>query len=132
MAKYLYFEDDAMSRQVMQRMIAVMDHDSAITIYSDSADFDARIDAENPTPIMVFLDVQMGPLDGFEMLARLHEHPAYAGVPIIAMTASVTVNEIDMLREAGFDGLIAKPIRKRIFAELVTRILRGESIWYVP
>lgn len=129
---YLYFEDDPMSRQVMQRMIDALDPDGSITIYSDSEDFVARCRAMDPVPSIVFLDVQIRPLDGFQMLDLLRAERAYDNVPIIAMTASVTVSEIESLKEAGFDGLIAKPVRKRLFAELVGRILDGEAIWYVP
>jgi len=48
------------------------------------------------------------------------------------MTASVTVSDIEDLKKAGFDGLIAKPVRKKVFPELLDRILSGDAVWYVP
>jgi hypothetical protein len=41
-------------------------------------------------------------------------------------------HDIEQLREAGFSGLIGKPILKEIFPELVEKLLAGESVWYVP
>lgn len=127
---FLYVEDDTMSRQVMDRMITSLS--STITIFEDSAQFVERINALETIPDAVFLDVQIGPLSGFEMLKVLREDARFDPVPIIAMTASVTVSEINELKDAGFDGLIAKPVRKRIFPELLERVLAGEAVWYVP
>lgn len=127
---FLYVEDDTMSRLVMEKMITGLS--SRVTIYEDSSQFTERIDALEAIPDAVFLDVQIGPLNGFEMLKILRENSRFDAVPIIAMTASVTVSEINELKEAGFDGLIAKPVRKRIFPELLDRVLAGESVWYVP
>ena len=127
---FLYVEDDNMSRQVMDRMITTLS--STITIFEDSAQVTERISALETIPDAVFLDVQIGPLNGFEMLKILRDNKRFDDVPIIAMTASVTVSEINELKEAGFDGLIAKPVRKRMFPELLERVLAGEAVWYVP
>jgi CheY-like chemotaxis protein len=132
MPTYLYVEDDPLSRQIMTRMIGNLADAAEVVVFEDSVDFDARTRALDPTPEIVFLDVQIGPLDGFAMLDVLRANPDFDAVPIIAMTASVTVSEIEALRGAGFDGLIAKPVRKRIFPELVARIRGGDSVWFVP
>ncbi|GAB4344244.1 MAG: hypothetical protein Kow00117_22490 [Phototrophicales bacterium] len=130
---FLYVEDDKMSREVMGRMLQGLASDpDRVTIWEDSNDFLDKVRKIQPVPDVVFLDVQIGPIDGFEMLKLLKQEPAYAKTPVIAMTASVTVSEIEQLRTAGFDGLIAKPVRKRIFPELVQKILDGEDVWYVP
>jgi two-component system, chemotaxis family, chemotaxis protein CheY len=129
---FLYVEDDAMSRMVMNKMITRLDGSPSVTIYEDSRNFVERVRSIQPIPDAIFLDVQIGPVDGFGMLKLLRDEPTFDNVPIIAMTASVTVSEIEALREAGFDGLIAKPVRKRLFPELLERILDGEAVWYVP
>ena len=40
-------------------------------------------------------------------------------------------SEVKQLQDAGFDGLIGKPVMKRVFPELLQRILDGEPVWYV-
>lgn len=127
---FLYVEDDTMSRLVMGKLIESLS--STVTIYEDSTQFVERINALEHIPDVVFLDVQIAPLSGFEMLKVLREDSRFEQVPIIAMTASVTVSEINELKQAGFDGLIAKPVRKRLFPELLERVLAGEAVWYVP
>jgi len=129
---YLYVEDDAMSRMVMEKVLTKLEGEPTVIIYEDSRDFLERVAALDSVPDVIFLDIQIQPLDGFEMLALLRDDDRYNDVPVVAMTASVTVAEIEQLKKAGFDGLIAKPVRKRIFPDLLARLLDGESIWYVP
>ncbi|MFW5691196.1 MAG: response regulator [Chloroflexota bacterium] len=128
----LYVEDDPLSRQVMAMMLDSLPSRPAVTILADSHGFTPHVRSLDPLPDLVLLDVQVTPLDGFQMLAELRTMPAYDPVPIIAMTASVTTAEIEDLKAAGFNGLIAKPVRKRLFPELIARIMAGEKIWYVP
>jgi len=37
--------------------------------------------------------------------------------------------EVELLRTAGFDGVIGKPINHATFPDLLMRILKGEKIW---
>jgi CheY-like chemotaxis protein len=131
---FLYAEDDPMSRQVMHVMLTklTLDGGAEVTIFEDSSNFMERVKALPKVPDVIFLDVQITPHTGFEMLKMLRGDSAYDGKPIIAMTASVTVSDIEDLKKAGFDGLIAKPVRKKVFPELLERILSGDAVWYVP
>jgi CheY-like chemotaxis protein len=124
----LYVEDEPRSRKVMQMAISELARVELI-MFEDSADFPAR--AATLTPAIVFLDIQMQPYTGFEMLAALRQNPAYDRVPVIAMTASVMNEEIEQLRSAGFNGCIAKPIDIDTFPESVRMILNGEAVWRI-
>jgi CheY-like chemotaxis protein len=85
----------------------------------------------DPIPTLIFLDIHVRPIDGFGMLKELRQHPHFQDATIIALTASVMNDEIALLRQAGFNGLIAKPINQRIFAHSLDKILRGEPEWRV-
>ena len=74
---------------------------------------------------VVFLDLEMPGLDGFKVKDLLRE--SLGSTPIIACT--VHVSEMDVVREAGFDGFLGKPIDRVRFPELLIRILRGEHVW---
>jgi two-component system cell cycle response regulator DivK len=39
--------------------------------------------------------------------------------------------EVKVLREAGFDGVIAKPIDYDTFPNVLHRILNGEQVWHI-
>jgi len=74
------------------------------------------------------LDIHVKPITGFEMLKLLRED-GFTDTIIIALTASVMNEEITQLRNAGFDGVIAKPVSLESFPKLWERVLGGEQIW---
>lgn len=129
---FLYVEDDMASRQVVKVLITrVMKHEH-LHIFENSADFMTRIQTLNPKPTLIFLDIQMRPHDGYQVLSMLRQDPDFAHTTIIAMTANVMSSDVDQLKAAGFDGLIGKPIDNTIFPQLVSRIVSGEAIWFLP
>jgi CheY-like chemotaxis protein len=60
---------------------------------------------------VVLLDIHLPDLDGMEVARRIRRHPEArkAGVRIIALTASVTTDEVRRYREAGMDAVVGKP-----------------------
>src|SRR5581483_3487257 len=59
---------------------------------------------------MVFMDLQMPVLDGYEATKRLRASGRYPNVPIIAMTAHVMLEEQERCLALGMRGHIGKPI----------------------
>jgi two-component system cell cycle response regulator DivK len=102
-----------------------------VVILENSANFEEVIDSLQSVPDAVFLDIHMEPCDGFTMLQMLRERPQFEACPIIALTASVMNEEIEMLKSAGFDGGIAKPINQKLFPQLLANILRGDEVWSI-
>ncbi|MDQ7027530.1 MAG: response regulator [Anaerolineae bacterium] len=127
----LYFEDEPMSRMVMEMLLKRGLGFDDVTIFEDSADFQNRISNLATTPDIVFLDIHIEPYNGFDMLKMLREHPRFERSRIIALTASVMNEEIQMLQDAGFDGGIAKPINQVTFPQLLERILDGDVVWSI-
>jgi CheY-like chemotaxis protein len=80
---------------------------------------------------VVLLDIHMRPVDGFTILKALRAHERFAKTIVVAVTASVMNEEVALLKAAGFDGGIAKPIRPDLFPTLLNRLLQGEKIWYI-
>ena len=59
----------------------------------------------------ILLDIQLPDLDGMEVARRIRRHPdaCKAGVRIVALTASITTDEVGRYREAGVDTVVGKP-----------------------
>lgn len=134
MSKYpavLYVEDDALSRSVMEIMLTNALGLSKVIIFDDSSDFEAKLAHLPFRPDIIFLDIHMKPLDGFEMLNILRSHPEFSKQPIAALTASVMNEEVARLKEAGFSGVISKPIDLDTFPELMHQLLSGQQVWRV-
>ncbi|MBC6937060.1 MAG: response regulator [Chloroflexi bacterium] len=126
----LYVEDEARSRKVMQLIAAGMGI-SQLILFEDSSDFAARVQALDPQPDVIFLDIHVAPHNGFEMLAMLRQMPRFDTTPVVAVTASVMNEEIQQLGRAGFNGCLAKPIDMDSFPDTVARILTGEAVWRI-
>jgi two-component system, sensor histidine kinase len=126
----LYVEDEVRSRKVMRMMTAEMGL-SDVVIFEDSADFMDRVEALEPQPNVIFLDIHVPPYNGFEMLKMLRDSGRYERTPIVAMTASVMNEEIQQLIAVGFNGCLAKPIDIDTFPAIFDRIVNGEEIWSI-
>ncbi|GAB6112580.1 PAS domain S-box protein [Desulfomicrobium salsuginis] len=59
---------------------------------------------------LVFMDIQMPVMDGFEASRRIKADPRLAGLPIVAMTAHVLPEERQKIKDAGMDDQVFKPI----------------------
>lgn len=129
---FLYVEDDPPSRKVMEILLKTVMGYPTLFIMEDSHNFLDRVRALPTTPTIVLLDIQMGPIDGFEMLRLLRAEASFAQAKVIAMTANVMGHDIERLKLAGFNGLIGKPLVREVFPDLMGRILKDEPIWYVP
>lgn len=76
---------------------------------------------------VVFVDLEMPGLNGFDVLERLKADARFQNVPIVAYT--VHVSEINAAHQSGFDSFIGKPLDPDRFPEQLARILRGEPVW---
>lgn len=129
MVSFLYYEDDLLSRKVMQVLLTKKLGYTNVTIFENSADYLAKAQALSYTPDIILLDIHMQPHSGFEVLAGLRAVETFKTCKIVALTASVMSEEVDRLRIAGFDSVIGKPIDGNTFPDLLMRILKGENIW---
>jgi signal transduction histidine kinase/CheY-like chemotaxis protein len=71
---------------------------------------------------LILMDVHMPLLDGYETSRRIRSLPDIkkSSVPIIALTASVSINLKEKIREAGMDDYLSKPYNtKELLAKLI-------------
>lgn len=127
----VYFEDDELSREVMRACLTRGLGYHSVHIFEDSVDFEAKLAQLTSTPDVIFLDIHMEPIDGFAMLTLIRHYEACRATKVIALTASVMNEEVKVLKEAGFDGVVAKPIDYDTFPNVLHRILNGEQVWHI-
>jgi len=127
----LYVEDEPMSRRVMSLMLVNEMEFTNLVMFEDSTDFEERLLALDPAPELIMLDIHMQPHTGFEMLEMLREHEQFRELPIIALTASVMNEEVQKLKNAGFDGCISKPINMDEFPQMLKAVVQGQKLWRI-
>lgn len=85
---------------------------------ADTAEEGLRLAGEY-LPALILMDIGLPGISGFEALKRLRASSATAGIPVIAVTASVMTQDQQKITEAGFDGYQRKPLDIDEFLEAV-------------
>ncbi len=119
----LIIDDDAYSLHVMERLLD--QENISYTAVADPTCVEDLLKTLDTVDI-VFLDLEMPKLDGYEVLAMLKKH-LDAKVPIVACT--VHTAEINNTRRQGFFSFVAKPLDLDRFSDQLNRILNGIPVW---
>jgi len=105
-AKILLVEDNLINQELALELLARngMLADLAVNgmeaIYAlESNDYDG-----------VLMDIQMPEIDGYTATQTLRQQEKYKKLPIIAMTANVTVDDLEKIKQSGMNDCIAKPV----------------------
>ena len=126
-----YVEDDENSIFVMKMVVERVMGLPTLYVLQSRADFVQQVKELAVVPDIFLLDIQMEPYDGVELLSMLRGDPQFEKSKVIALTASVTNEEVSLLKNGGFDGAIAKPLNIDAFPDLIANIINGESVWYI-
>jgi two-component system cell cycle response regulator DivK len=78
---------------------------------------------------LILMDIRLPYEDGYQALEKLHANEKLRDVPVAAVTAYASAEQMKRAREAGFDGFLSKPLDPDRFPEQVQRLLRHEAVW---
>jgi two-component system sensor histidine kinase/response regulator len=77
---------------------------------------------------IVFMDLQMPEMDGYQATTRIRSDSRFAKLPIIAMTAHATMEERQRCLDAGMNAHISKPIDPALLYETINQFYQSEGI----
>ncbi len=117
--RILLVEDNMINQEVARELLkrhglfvtVVDDGKQAVEILSQQ-DFD-----------LVFMDIQMPQMDGYQATHLIRQQPRTKNLPIIAMTAHAVKGDREKCLAAGMDDYISKPIKANVLAKLVAKYL---------
>jgi PAS domain S-box-containing protein len=120
--RILVAEDNPVNQKVAQAMLRKMGLQADVVANGLEA-----VNALQTIPYhLVLMDCQMPEMDGFEATCIIRRQGSKAlnpGIPIIAMTALVMQGDRERCIQAGMNDFIAKPVKRRELAEMLTRWL---------
>lgn len=88
-----------------------------------------RLRAFAPVDI-ILLDLMLPHnISGFDIYDQIRVVPAFATVPVVAVSAADADYAVPKARAKGFIGFIAKPISYDQFARQVAQALKNEQVW---
>ena len=77
----------------------------------------------SPLPDMVLLDVMLPDTNGFDVLARLRQHPQLKAMPVIMLTGRANRDDVMRGLAEGADGYITKPFDRDVLLTGVRAVL---------
>ena len=115
----LIVEDNPKSLKLVRDTLQVKGYR---TIETETGEEGVRM-ARERHPALVLMDIQLPGISGIEALGQLRADPGTRAIPVIAVTASVMVDERQKVMAAGFDGFQDKPISVKELLQTIRRIL---------
>jgi signal transduction histidine kinase/DNA-binding response OmpR family regulator len=85
----LVIDDDPVARSLMRTLLEK--EGWAVSEAATGIEGLARMEAERPS--LIFLDLMMPEMDGFEFAAEVRRHPEWRSIPIVVVTAQDLTNE---------------------------------------
>ena len=78
---------------------------------------------------LIIMDIRLPYEDGFVAFDKLRHSEMHKNVPVVAITAEASNEQMAKAKKAGFNGFIGKPIEPDRFTNQMTRLLNGEEVW---
>lgn len=78
---------------------------------------------------LILMDIRLPYEDGYGAQKKIRAAERFRTVPIVAVTAEASLEQMNKARDSGFDGFLGKPLDPDRFPDQIRRILNGEQVW---
>ena len=104
----LYVEDNPTNQKLVQ---AVFQKQMGLDVaLASTAEHGIAMAMQNP-PHLILMDLNLPGMDGYRALEVLRADPRTRNIPVMAVTAQSSPEDIDRGRVAGFDAYLTKPLK---------------------
>ncbi len=80
---------------------------------------------------LILMDIRLPYEDGYGAMKKIRTSERLKRVPIVAVTAEASLEQMNKARAEGFDGFLGKPLNPDRFPDQIRHILNGEPVWEV-
>lgn len=119
--RVLYIDDNPSNLRLMEGILARWPGVTLLTAQHPQLGLEL---AQAHKPDIVLLDIQMAPLDGYQVLRHLRRNPELAHRPVVAITANAMPRDVARAKASGFDECLTKPFDVRALLAVLDRHLR--------
>lgn len=114
-AQLLVVDDIASNREWIRESLFL----AGIDILEAENGQEAVFLAAASSPDVILMDLRMPVMDGYEAIKILKTNPKTSNIPVFAVTASVSANEHNKIKQLGFSAYFSKPVNMHeLFNEL--------------
>jgi CheY-like chemotaxis protein len=115
----LIAEDNAVNRELLRELLEMRGH----AVFEARDGEEALRLLEDSKPDILLLDLGMPLLDGYGTVRKIRENPAFATLPVLAVTAYAMQGDKERILSSGFDGYLSKPINPTLLFQELERLL---------
>ena len=119
----LVIDDNPANLKLARLMLESEDYDVRTAVDAEAAL--ALLEERSWRPRAILMDLQLPGMDGLELTRRLKADPAFATIPIIAVTAYAMKGDREKAMAAGCDAYVTKPIDSDLLAATISTLLAG-------
>ncbi|MEM9074794.1 MAG: response regulator, partial [Myxococcota bacterium] len=120
--KVLYVEDIEQNRDIVRRYL------SGIFDMTEAEDGRAGLRAaKEVAPDLILMDLSLPHMDGWEVTRQLKADPKLERIPVVALTAHATRQDMELATEVGCCDYLTKPVDRGRLIGTIRRHLQGGS-----
>jgi len=120
----LLAEDDADDRLLFEDALNDIDRDTELTTVKDGVELLTALHSNaSPSPSVIFLDLNMPRMDGFECLTEIKADNNLNSIPIVVFSTSDSITAIDTTYSLGANFFIRKPSSFQLLKKSIKTIL---------
>lgn len=127
----LLVEDDPITNFINQRLIKKVNPSLQVTISHNGKEgltYILECKAKNQRiPQLIFLDINMPVMDGFEFLQEFQKIKLEEPTVIVMLTTSTHLKDLDKLFQSGNSDIIAKPFSEEKFIAILEKYFDDEE-----
>ncbi|HMH20856.1 MAG TPA: response regulator [Puia sp.] len=120
--KILLVDDDADDQLYFRDALNEISPDSHCEIASNGKEALEQIGIP-PPPDLIFLDLNMPVMNGYECLVALKQQQRYKDIPVVIFTTSKNALDVQRSKELGADLFLTKPADFGILCDKLLKIL---------
>lgn len=103
-----YTDDDQEDLEFFREIVDIIDEDVVVHTHNSGPALIDALDNPPPTPHLIFLDINMPGMNGFEILKKVRESESHRELPIIIFSTSGDDFAVEKSRQLGASMYVQK------------------------
>jgi two-component system response regulator len=120
----LLVEDSADDQELISRALRRANVANPVIFANDGQEALYVLHGEGqPLPALVLLDLKLPRINGFEVLAKVRAHPRTKNLPVVVLSSSSEMEDINESYDIGANSYIRKPVSIAQFNEAIAQVV---------
>lgn len=105
----LVVDDDELARELVARLLEKLNLVNPLA-FAEDGESAIKLLSTGPSPALVLLDLDMPRRSGLDVLAWLRSHERLHRVPVVMLTGSAELEDVDRAYDLGIASYLVKPV----------------------